>query len=140
MLGKQMPGLGVEKLLDHSMTGAFLMRTYGAEKRLTVGDTAEHAQKNTRSFCMTNGRLLESEPLVEKAHLAAMLDGWNDVNPTVLLVNFGEKSGMTELWLRAYSKEGMQKQHSAEKVIDRLEKFLTGSDGVLDAILREFEL
>ena len=28
----------------------------------------------------------------------------------------------------------------SEKVIDRLEQFLTGSDGVLDAILREFEL
>lgn len=63
MLGKQMPGLGVEQLLDKSLPGAFLLRTYGAEKRIRLDDTAEHAQKNVRSFIMTHGKLLSTESL-----------------------------------------------------------------------------
>lgn len=145
MLGKQMPGIGVEQILDKSLTGAFLMQTYGAEKRIPLDNTAEHAQKNVRSFCMTNGKLLDTETLGEHAQLAALILA-EDINPTVLLINFGETGGKfggggkTEIRVRAYAKEGMQKQHSAEKVIDKLESFLTGNDGVLDAILKEFEL
>lgn len=139
MLGKRSPGIGIEQLLDKSLPGAFLMRTFRAEKEFLVEDTAEHAQKNVRSFCMTNGRLLEKEALGEHAQLAALVS-LPETNPTVLLVNFGERGGKTELRVRAYAKEGMQKQHSAEKVIDKLKGFLDGSDGVLAAILKEFEL
>ena len=44
MLGKQMPGIGIEQLLDKSLVGAFLMRTYRAEERIVLEDSAEHAQ------------------------------------------------------------------------------------------------
>lgn len=141
MLGKQLPGLGVEQILDKSLTGAFLMKTYGAEKRIRVDGMAEQVQKNVRSFFITHGKLLDTGTLGEHAQLAALLEkGLGAVNPTVVLANFGEAGGKAEVHARAYSKEGMQKQHSAEKVLDKLESFLTGSDDVLDAILKEFEL
>ena len=139
MLGKRSPGIGIEQILDKSLPGAFLMRTFRAEKDFQVDDTAEHAQKNVHSFCMTNGRLLDKESLGEHAQIAALVST-ADTNPTVLVVNFGERGGKTEIRARAYAKEGMQKQHSAEKIIDKLQSFLDGSDGVLAAILKEFEL
>lgn len=140
MLGKEMPGIGIEQMLDKSLVGAFLMRTYRAEEKIVLEDTAEHAQKNVRSFFMTNGKLLNNEALGEHAQIAAMLDATETTNPAVVLANFGSANSRTEISVRAYAKEGMQKTHSAEKVIERMQNYLTGTDGVLDAILREFEL
>lgn len=137
MLGKQMPGIGIEKLLDKSVTGAFLMRTFGAEKRILLEDSAEHAQKNVRSFLMTHGELLEISTLGEHAQLAGLVC-LPELNPAVLLVNFGEKDGKTEVSVRAYAKEGMQGQGSAVRALTQMENFLRGDDGVLDAILKEF--
>ena len=141
MLGKRSPGIGVEQLLDKSLTGAFLMQTYGAEKRIRLDVPAEHAQKNVRSFFLRNGLLLDPSTLGEHAQLAAMIgEHADDLNPTVMLVRFGESGGKTEVTVRAFAKEGMQKQHSAERAVGLLEDFLTGADGVLDAIMKEFDL
>ncbi len=140
MLGKQMPGIGIEQLLDKSLVGAFLMRTYRAEERIVLEDTAEHAQKNVRSYLMTHGKLLDVETLGEHAQIAAMLDATETTNPAIVLVNYGSANGRTEVQVRAYAKEGMQKTHSAERVIERMQNYLTGTDGVLDAILKEFDL
>ena len=117
------------------------MQTYGAEKRIRLDVPAEHAQKNVRSFFLRNGRLLDPSTLGEHAQLAAMIgEHADDLNPTVMLVRFGESGGKTEVTVRAFAKEGMQKQHSAERAVGLLEDFLTGADGVLDAILKEFDL
>lgn len=122
-LGKRMPGLGIEQILDKSLPGAFLLRTEGAEKRLPLDRPAEPMRQAVTQALAAWGTLLDTAALGEHAHVAALV-GTDDAerNPAVVLVRFHAE----QIEIRAFAKEGMRKRHSAARAVEALARQLGG--------------
>jgi hypothetical protein len=108
----------------------FAARRLPVEERVTsmvlAGDTAD-VRANVREILESIGTLTnEFDSANPRDRISAIVgSGHMNLNPTIVHVQIDSSEGATVLTIRALAKEGLVKQESAQRAIERIETLLT---------------
>lgn len=107
---------------------ARFLATVGHTNVFGVNASAFAVKKRVEGFLTEFGRPLQEFPSDPKrgAYSAIVGSGRLNLNPTIVHVTVNETDGMVSVSVRAFAKEGMVKQRTAEKLTERIERFLLG--------------